>query len=396
MKLLWAVSTVGTGHVFRNLEIARELEPFLRPLEVVWVSGGAAATALLQEVEGLDLLPPVPIPVRDGWLDVASLARNWLHNNQQSRAIASQLITTLQPDAVLADEVPGFALTARDFGIPAIYLTDLLAFDFARPLWRSVAFNLLIALGSWKINKDIRRTYEQLDLLVLLNDLDSMPPAWRRWASEHCLITGPVARRNAVSASREQVRQQLGLRPEQKLILVTAGGSGASRHLIYTAGRAFGTIKRAVPNAVLLIVLGPAIEPESCGIEPDDGVMIRQYERELVAYLGASDLVICNSGLSTLTEIALAAKVPTITCPIGSHWEQQANARAAVSAGYAVRIDRARLNPESLARTAVEILTDVERSRQMIEAAQAIEDHGGAAVAARGIADVLSTPSLGI
>lgn len=390
MKLLWAVSTVGTGHVYRDIEIAHELRSLLGPLEVTWVSGGPAAEVLLHEGQCLDLLPVVPIPVRDGWLDVITFARNWLSCDRQSHSISRQMIARIEPDAVLADEAPSFALAARDFGLPAIYLTDLLAFDLARPLWRNLVFNIILVFGGWTIDRAIRRAYEDLDLIILLNDVESLPAGWQRWASRHCLITAPVARKtDALTLSRDQVRRELGLTPAARLIVVTVGGSDMGRHLVRTAGQAFPTIKQAVPEAALLVVLGPVIEAESCGVAPGDGVIIRQYEPDLISYLAASDLVICTSGLSTLTEIALRAKVPTITSPIGSHWEQEANARAAAASGYAVKIDRARLNPKTLAQTAIGILTDAERSRRMVQAARAIEDRDAASVAAKGIADLL-------
>lgn len=397
MKLLWAVSTVGTGHVYRNVEIARELRSLLGPLEVTWVSGGPAAEALSHEGACLDLLPVVPIPVRDGWLDVITFARNWLGCDRQSYSVSREIITRQRPDAVLADEVPSFALAARDFGLPAVYLTDLLAFDFARPFWRSAVFNLILALGGWMIDRAVRRAYEKLDLIVLLNHIGSVPASWRRWASMHCLITAPVARKtDALALSRDQVRRELGLTPAHRLIVVTVGGSDMGRHLVRTAGQAFAIIKQAMPEAALLVVLGSMIEAEACGVAPGDGVTIRQYEPDLVSYLAASDLVICNSGLSTLTEIALRAKVPTITSPIGSHWEQEANARAAAASGYAVKIDRARLNPRTLAQAAIGILTDAGRSQRMVEAARAIEDADAASIAAKGIADLLSRHSGGI
>lgn len=391
MKLLWAVSTVGTGHVFRNLDIAKELRNLLGPLEITHVSGGPAADILAQEgAKCLNLLPPVAVPVRDGWLDLIGLARSWLEQDRQSQAVASRLIAELRPEAVLADEVPGFALAARDRAIPAIYLTDFLFVDFTRPYYRNVRFNIILAAAGWKLVRDVRRAYEAMDLMVLMNNADLLPVDWRRWAADHCLVVGPLARElSAGRLDRQELREELGLHQDDKLIVVTIGGGDSGLYLARVARQAFDNIPMSVPEARMLIVLGPAVDLESVRLEPGDGVMVRGYEPNLVTYMAASDLVICSAGFSTLAEIALRAKVPAITSPIGSHWEQQANAEAAAAAGYAVKIDRNKLNANSLAGAAIRILSDPRRWREMAQAAESIEDAGAARLAAEGIAEVI-------
>jgi UDP-N-acetylglucosamine:LPS N-acetylglucosamine transferase len=105
--------------------------------------------------------------------------------------------------------------------------------------------------------------------------------------------------------------------------------------------------------------------------------------------MAASDLVICNAGLSTLTEIAQRAPTPTITSPLGSHWEQEDCARTAVRAGYAVSISRSRLTPATLAREAIDIVKDPARWQRMAQAARATPHTNGARLAAQAIADLL-------
>jgi predicted glycosyltransferase len=144
-------------------------------------------------------------------------------------------------------------------------------------------------------------------------------PTVREWATERYLFPGYVTGR-APAADREELRAELGYRPDERICLVAVGGSGVGTHLLRRAVQAFPLAEGKVPGLRMVAVAGPRIDPAS--ISAPDGVEVRGYVPDLYRHLAACDMAVVQGGLTTTMEL-VAARRPFLYVPLDRHFEQQ-------------------------------------------------------------------------
>jgi predicted glycosyltransferase len=180
-------------------------------------------------------------------------------------------------------------------------------------------------------------------------------------------------------ADRAALRAELGYRPEERVCLVTVGGSGVGGHLLRRVVEAFPEAARQVPGLRMVVVAGPRIDPAS--LPAGDRLEVRAYVPELHRHLAASDLAIVQGGLTTCMELT-AARRPFIYVPLRHHFEQNlhvAHRLRRYRAGR--RLDYAEATPDRLAEV---IAAELGREVDYRPVAA-----GGAARAAGLLADLL-------
>jgi pimeloyl-ACP methyl ester carboxylesterase len=205
-------------------------------------------------------------------------------------------------------------------------------------------------------------------------------PAIRDWTREHYHFAGYVTGFDpAAVADRAALRAELGYRPEERVCLVTVGGSGVGGHLLRRVVEAFPEAARQVPGLRMVVVAGPRIDPAS--LPAGDRLEVRAYVPELHRHLAASDLAIVQGGLTTCMELT-AARRPFIYVPLRHHFEQNlhvAHRLRRYRAGR--RLDYAEATPDRLAEV---IAAELGREVDYRPVAA-----GGAARAAGLLADLL-------
>jgi pimeloyl-ACP methyl ester carboxylesterase len=145
-------------------------------------------------------------------------------------------------------------------------------------------------------------------------------PFIRDWTVEHYQFPGYVTGFDAAAvADQERVRDELGYRPDERLCVVTVGGSGVGGDLLRRMIDAYPEASDRVPGLRMLIVAGPRIDPAS--LRTYDGIEVRQYVTELYRHLAASDLAVVQGGLTTCMELT-ATNRPFIYLPLQQHFEQ--------------------------------------------------------------------------
>jgi predicted glycosyltransferase len=85
---------------------------------------------------------------------------------------------------------------------------------------------------------------------------------------------------------RDKLRQDLGYGPDEKVCVVSVGGSGVGGHLLRRVIASFGDAKRRVPELRMIVVAGPRIDPSSP--PRPDGLEVVAYVHNL--YRQASKL----------------------------------------------------------------------------------------------------------
>ncbi|HEY3185013.1 MAG TPA: glycosyltransferase [Gaiellaceae bacterium] len=209
-------------------------------------------------------------------------------------------------------------------------------------------------------------------------------PRIRDWTEQHYEFAGYATGLDpAELADRERIRAELGFKPDERVCIVTVGGSGVGGHLLRRVIDAFPEAKRRVPQLRMIVVAGPRIDPTS--LPGHDGLEVRAYVHDLYRVLAASDLAVVQGGLTTAMELT-ANNRPFLYFPLRHHFEQNFHVRHRLERHGAGRaMDFSTDGPEEIAAA---IADEIGR-----EVDYRPVDAGGAARAAASIGELCSRVS---
>ena len=94
---------------------------------------------------------------------------------------------------------------------------------------------------------------------------------------------------------RDELRHELGYRPDEKVCIVSVGGSGVGGHLLRRVIASFEDAKRHVPELRMIVVAGPRIDPDT--LPQPDGLEVVAYVHNLYRHFAACDLAVVQGGL---------------------------------------------------------------------------------------------------
>ena len=146
-------------------------------------------------------------------------------------------------------------------------------------------------------------------------------PGIRQWTEDNYVFSGDYVTGfdPAEVADREAIRAELRYAADEKVCVVTVGGSSVGAHLLRRVIAAYPAARRAVPGLRMVVVAGPRIEPALLPAPP--GVEVRAYVAGLHRHLAACDLAVVQGGLTTTMEL-VAGNRPFLYFPLGHHCEQ--------------------------------------------------------------------------
>jgi pimeloyl-ACP methyl ester carboxylesterase/predicted glycosyltransferase len=145
-------------------------------------------------------------------------------------------------------------------------------------------------------------------------------PAMRDWVPRHFDFAGYIIGEHPHAfGSRKELRERLGYRPDERVCIVTVGGSGVGTHLIKRILQSYPMARARLPELRMVVVAGPRIDPAS--LNTPAGVEVRAFVPNLDRHLAACDLALVQGGLTTCMELA-AAGTPFIYFPLQNHFEQ--------------------------------------------------------------------------
>jgi pimeloyl-ACP methyl ester carboxylesterase/predicted glycosyltransferase len=183
-----------------------------------------------------------------------------------------------------------------------------------------------------------------------------LPPI-RQWTEANFDFAGYVTGFDpAALRGIEELRRDLGVGADQKLCLVTVGGSGVGGSLLRRVLDAVPMVRRLVPDLTFLFVTGPRIDPASLPEVP--GVQVTGYLPDLYRHLAACDLAVVQGGLTTCMELT-ALRKPFVYVPLRNHFEQNFHVRTRLDrygAGRCLTYDEA-VDPGVLAEVVAKELT---------------------------------------
>ncbi len=206
-------------------------------------------------------------------------------------------------------------------------------------------------------------------------------PSMRDWIPKHFDFSGYVIGEHPQSfGSREQLRERLGYRNDERICIVTVGGSGVGAHLIRRILQAYPMVKAKLPELRMVVVAGPRIDAAS--LAAPAGVEVRAFVANLDRHLAACDLALVQGGLTTCMELA-AAGTPFVYFPLRNHFEQTFHvAHRLRRYGAGTEMDFAASTPDMIADAMMLALSSPDKPNPV--------EADGARRAARMIAELLA------
>src|ERR687897_971997 len=105
-------------------------------------------------------------------------------------------------------------------------------------------------------------------------------PMIRDWTERNFEFSGYVTGFDPRGlGDRAELRQDLGYRPDEKVCVVSVGGSGVGGDLLRRVIASFQDAKRQVPELRMIVVAGPRIDPDS--LPQPDGLEVVAYVHNL-------------------------------------------------------------------------------------------------------------------
>jgi pimeloyl-ACP methyl ester carboxylesterase len=336
-RALFVSSPIGLGHVRRDLAIADELRLRHPDLEIDWLTQDPV-TRVLEERE--ERVHPASRLLASECAHVESEAgEHDLHAFQALRRMDEIMVANFHVFHDLVDAEP-YDLWAVDEGweidqflfdnaelkrAPYVWLADFVG---AQPMpdGGTAEAELTADFNAERVER-MRRRPRLRDRSVFVgnpDDLVTAPlgpglPTTREFAEERYDFCGYVTA-TSPPADRAALRAELGYRPDERVCLVTVGGSGVGGPLLNRVVDAYPAAGKRVSGLRMIAVTGPRIDPAS--VPAPDGVEVRGYVPDLYRHLAVCDLAVVQGGLTTTMEL-VAARRPFVYVPLAHHFEQQ-------------------------------------------------------------------------
>jgi pimeloyl-ACP methyl ester carboxylesterase/predicted glycosyltransferase len=205
-------------------------------------------------------------------------------------------------------------------------------------------------------------------------------PTMRDWTPRHFDFAGYVLGEHPDAfGQRPDLRRSLAYHPDERVCVVTVGGSGVGAHLIRRILQSWPIARAKLPELRMIVVAGPRIDPGS--LHAPDGVEVLGFLPNLDRHLAACDLALVQGGLTSCMEL-VAAGTPFIYFPLNNHFEQNFHVAHRLDRYRAgCRMEYATSTPDMIADAMVSVL----RAGAQFEPVQG----DGAARAARMLADLI-------
>jgi pimeloyl-ACP methyl ester carboxylesterase/predicted glycosyltransferase len=365
-RVLYISSPIGLGHARRDLAIARELRRLRPDLEVEWLAQDPVTRVL--EAAGERLHPASGLLANESAHIESESAEHDLHCFQAVRRMDEILLANFmvfhdvvaerRHDLVVGDEaweVDHFLHENPELKQTAYaWLTDFvgwLPMPDGGPREASITADY-----NAEMIKHIARYPRLRDRAIFVGNPDDIVPDRfgpdlpdiREWTQAHYDFAGYVTGFDpAELADRQALRAELGYGPDERVCVVTVGGSGVGVPLLRKVMAAYPLVKDRVPGLRMIVVTGPRIDPAS--VPAHDGLEVRAFVPGLYRHLAACDLAVVQGGLTTCMEL-VANRRPFLYFPLRNHFEQNFHVAHRLDRHRAGRrMDYATTDPDAIA-----------------------------------------------
>lgn len=366
-RALFISSPIGLGHAQRDVAIARELRNLVPDLEIDWLAQDPVTRVL--ENEGEHIHPASRHLANESRHIESESAEHDLHCFQAWRRMDEILLNNFMVfNDLVEDETYDLWIGDEAWELD-YYLHE-------NPEQKRAAYAWLTDFVGWlpmpdggtresyltadynaEMIEHIARFPRLRDRAVFVGNPDDIVPDdfgldlpnIRDWTQEHYSFSGYITGFDAHSLDDvAAIREELGYGSDEKVCIVTVGGSGVGEHLLRRIAASFETAKSLVPELRMILVAGPRIDaaslPHAAGLE------VLPYVHNLYRHLAVCDLAIVQGGLTTSMELT-ANQRPFLYFPLRHHFEQNFHVRHRLDRyGAGTRMDFDEATPEMIAK----------------------------------------------
>ncbi|MDQ3766504.1 MAG: alpha/beta fold hydrolase [Actinomycetota bacterium] len=397
-RALYVSSPIGLGHAQRDVAIARELRKQVPDLEIDWLAQNPVTKVL--EGEGENIHPASRNLANESRHIESESAEHDLHCFQAWRRMDEILLNNFMVFHDLVEEEHydlwiGDEAWELDYYLHEnpeqkrasyAWLTDFVGWlpmpdggERERYLTADYNAEMIEHIARFPRVRD-RAIFVGYEQDVVPERFGSGLPFIKDWTKDHYQFSGYITGFDRSDfADKDAIRHELGYGPDEKVCIVTVGGSGVGGHLLRRVIDSFPEAKKVVPELRMVVVTGPRIDPQS--LQGAEGLDVRPYVHNLYRYLAVCDLAVVQGGLTTAMELT-ANRRPFLYFPLRHHFEQNFHVRHRLErygAGRCMDFDAS--SPEVIAQAIGEEIGR-EVSYRPVET-------DGAARAAASIADLL-------
>jgi predicted glycosyltransferase len=343
-RALYISSPIGLGHAQRDAAIAAELRAIHPDLEIDWLAQHPV-TAVLEELG--ERIHPLSAELASESAHIAAeSADHDLNAFQAIRRMDEILVANFM---VFHDAVEGgeYDLVIGDEA------WDVDHFFHENPELKRTAFAWMTDFVGWlpmpaggereafltadynaEMIEHVERFPRIRDRAIFVGEPDDIVPdafgpglpSIRDWTERHYQFSGYVTGfdPSPLTERRDELRRELGYHADERVVIVTVGGSGVGEALLRRVVAAFPAAARRVNGLRMIAVAGPRIDPAS--ILAPRGVEVRGFVPRLYEHLAVCDLAVVQGGLTTTMELTAAGR-PFLYFPLRNHFEQNRHVR---------------------------------------------------------------------
>ena len=342
-RALYISSPIGLGHAQRDAAIAEELRKLHPELEIDWLAQHPVTAVL--EARGERIHPGSAHLANESRHIESECAEHDLHAFQAIRRMDEILLNNFmvfhdivrddQYDLWIGDEAWELDYylheNPEEKRAAYVWLTDFVGWLPMADGGEREAF--LTADYNAEMIEHIARYPRLRDRALFVGDLDDVVPdrfgpdlpLIGEWTRDHYDFPGYVTGFDPDTfGDRELLRHELGYAPDERVCIVTVGGSGVGEHLLRRVIDSYPEAARRVDGLRMIVVAGPRIDPAM--LPSYEGLEIRAYVHDLYRHLAASDLAVVQGGLTTAMELT-ANRRPFLYFPLRHHFEQNLHVR---------------------------------------------------------------------
>jgi pimeloyl-ACP methyl ester carboxylesterase/predicted glycosyltransferase len=337
-RVLYLSSPIGLGHARRDLAIVRQLREQRPDVVVDWLTQEPVVTFL--ESQGEHVHPASSYLASESKHIESVAGEHDLHAFQAIRAmdevlvanfmVFNELVSEEHYDLWVGDEawdVDHFLHENPELKrAPFAWLTDFVGW-LPMPDGGPAEAALTTDYNAEMV-EHIARFPRLRDKALFVGNSDDVVadglgaglPGIREWTEEHFEFTGYVTGFDAADLTdRAELRARLGYRDDEKVCIVSVGGSGVGEHLLRRVAESYDAAARLVPGLRMVLVAGPRIDPRS--LPRHDGLEVAGFVPDLHRHLAACDIAVVQGGLTTTMELVAAGR-PFLYFPLRHHFEQ--------------------------------------------------------------------------
>ena len=370
-RALYISSPIGLGHAQRDVAIARELRGLVDGLEIDWLAQDPVTRVL--EKEGERIHPASGHLANESRHIESESAEHDLHAFQAIRRMDEILINNFMVFHDLVREQRYDLWVGDEAWELDYYLHENPDEKKARYAWMTDFVGwlpmpdgggreaFLTADYNAEMVEHIAAQPDLRDRAIFVGNPDDIVderlgpqlPMIRDWTVENFEFSGYVTGFDPLSlGDRDELRHELGYRPEEKVCIVTVGGSGVGADLLRRVIASFPAAKHKVPELRMIVVAGPRIDAAS--LAQADGLEVVTYVHNLYRHLAACDLAVVQGGLTTAMELT-ASQRPFIYFPLRHHFEQNMHVSHRLHRyGAGRRMDFDTADPDAIAEAIAE------------------------------------------